>query len=107
MNWKEYGRKLSLSNLSYYRGIYEFCHRLYIPHELPDDGLTGPKYVVSGVIKTFVCVTLPIRYYFIFPRRLRKIICNLSQDSRCRGSDSNQAPIEYNSEALSLEPIAW
>jgi hypothetical protein len=41
--------------------LNEFCLHLYISHVSTDDGLSGPKHVVSGIIKAFVCVmaTLP------------------------------------------------
>jgi hypothetical protein len=29
---------------------------IYISHVSPDDGLSGPKHVVSGIIKAFVCL---------------------------------------------------
>jgi hypothetical protein len=47
------------SNLYSHYSFIEFRHNLYISHVLPDDGLSGPKHVVSGVIKNlFVCVTV-------------------------------------------------
>jgi hypothetical protein len=34
----------------------DIIYTMYIPQESPDDFLPGPKYVVSRLIKTFVCV---------------------------------------------------
>jgi hypothetical protein len=39
--------------------VFHLC----IPHESRDDGLSGPKHAVSGIIKMFVCVTVTPQFY--------------------------------------------
>jgi hypothetical protein len=46
-------------------------------------------------------------YLSIHLEGLKKATTNLSRDSQCLGWDSNQAPPEYKSGALTLERIAW
>jgi hypothetical protein len=41
-------------------------HDLYISHVSPDDGLSGPKHVLSGIINTFVCVTVPLPVFICY-----------------------------------------
>jgi hypothetical protein len=36
--------------------LHDFQNHLYISHVSPDDCVSGPKYVMSGIIQTFVCV---------------------------------------------------
>jgi hypothetical protein len=38
--------------------LYVLRYHLSIPEKPPDDALSAPKYVVSGLIKTFVFVTV-------------------------------------------------
>jgi hypothetical protein len=42
---------------------YVFLHHLYVPHESPDDGPSGSKHLVSGIIKIFVSVTVNLCFY--------------------------------------------
>jgi hypothetical protein len=45
--------------------LYEFHHHLYISHIPSDDGLRGPKHVVSGVIIIFICVAVTSPFLFV------------------------------------------
>jgi hypothetical protein len=46
--------------------MYEMCSvtKLCIPQQSPDDGLSGPKHVVNGKVKTIICVTATPRFSF-------------------------------------------
>jgi hypothetical protein len=52
-------------------------------------------------------VVAHIKYYLsIHLEKLVKTTKNFSQDSECPERDSNQAPDEHNSEALSADPAS-
>jgi hypothetical protein len=44
---------------------YEFRQHLHIPHESPDDGVSGQKHAVSGIERTFACMLLTPPFLFI------------------------------------------
>jgi hypothetical protein len=48
--------------------LNDFCEHLYIPHDSPDDGLSGPKNVLIGIIKIFVCVAVTPSFLFVNTR---------------------------------------
>jgi hypothetical protein len=37
----------------------------YVPHDSPDDGLSRPKHIVSGIIKTIVRLTVAPTFLFV------------------------------------------
>jgi hypothetical protein len=47
---------------------------LYISHISPDDGLSGIKHVLRGILKTFVCVMVTSLFLFLM---------TLKQNDRC------------------------
>jgi hypothetical protein len=57
---------------------------LSIPHESTDEGLSGPKHVVSGIIKTSVCVivTPPFLFKNVMPMILE--VNNIADDIKRR-----------------------
>jgi hypothetical protein len=49
--------------------LHDFCHHLHIRHESSDDGPSGPKHDVSGIIRTFGSVTVIHSFLFLFIKR--------------------------------------
>jgi hypothetical protein len=60
--------------------LYKFRHQVYISHVSPDEGPSGPKHAVSGIMKTFIYVTVTPLFLFVnylfhalgFHRRVHK-----------------------------------
>jgi hypothetical protein len=59
-------KNYNATNLYRNRGLYMYVFRrhLYILHNSPDDGLSGPKHVASGIIKLFIYVTVTSSFLF-------------------------------------------
>jgi hypothetical protein len=56
-------------------------HHLCIPQESPDDGLSGPKYVVTWKIKSRVCVTVTLHFYLYTPGNIAPLGKSISPRS--------------------------
>jgi hypothetical protein len=65
LSWIQPNLTNTFSNLYQHCSFIEFRHHLYISHVSPGHGLSGPKYIVSEIIKTFVCVTVTSPFLFV------------------------------------------
>jgi hypothetical protein len=91
--------------------LYVFGHHLHIPNESPDDGLSGPKHVVSWLIKTFACVTVtpPCLFVSTINRIQHYKTVNARYTLRCmfRGLEKNRLLFRalWSYKFLASEPI--